>query len=61
MATKEKEMVGLTVEKLEEQLSHLQTQITDSTQKTLMLQGAIQAVSLQIEELKNPEKGKDAN
>ena len=61
MATKEKEMVGLTVEKLEEQLSHLQTQITDSTQKTLMLQGAIQTVSLQIEELKNPEKGKDAN
>ena len=61
MATKEKEMVGLTVEKLEEQLSHLQNQLTDSTQKTLMLQGAIQTVSLQIEELKNPEKGKDAN
>ena len=53
--------VGLTQDKLEEQLKNLQIQLTDSTQKTLMLQGAIQAVSLQIEELKNPEKGKDAN
>ena len=64
MATKEKVMkpaVGLTVEKLEEQLKNLNIQLQESTQKALMLQGAVQSVQLQIDGLNDPGKGINEN
>jgi|TARA_R100000655_G_scaffold58927_2_gene97380 hypothetical protein len=45
----------LTEQALKEQLSNLNKQLIDSQTKTVMIQGAIQAVTLQIEEL-NPTK-----
>ena len=45
----------LTEQALKEQLSNLNKQLVDSQTKTVMIQGAIQAVTLQIEDL-NPKK-----
>ena len=48
----------LTESALVDQLKTLNNQLAESQTKSVMLQGAIQAVTLQIEEL-NPNKKKD--
>jgi hypothetical protein len=45
----------LTESALKEQLKNLNNQLVESQTKTVMIQGAIQAVTMQIEEL-NPTK-----
>ncbi len=45
----------LTEQALQEQLSNLNKQLVDSQTKTVMIQGAIQAITLQIEDL-SPKK-----
>ena len=47
----------LTQSQLEEHLKNLKTQLVDAQTKVVMVQGAIQAISMQIEEL-NPSSDK---
>lgn len=50
----------LTESQLQEHLKNLKEQLVETQTKVVMIQGAIQAVSLQIEEM-NPKMDKEAN
>jgi len=44
----------VTEKQLQEHLKNLQTQLVEAQTKTVMIQGAIQMVELQIQEMNNP-------
>ena len=48
----------VTENQLQEHLKNLQTQLVDAQTKAVMLQGAIQMVELQIQEMNNPPETK---
>ena len=51
----------VTENQLQDHLKNLQTQLAEAQTKTVMLQGAVQMVELQIQEMNNPPDTKTEN
>ena len=51
----------ITKDQLQEHRKNLQTQLVEAQTKTAMLQGALQMVDLQIQEMNNPPEQKSEN